>query len=207
MKNKNLYLVLSSEYNKNKSIIEIAKQAILGGVDIIQLREKQMTDSEKINQANELCRLCKENNVKFIVNDDPYIAKEVNADGVHLGQTDIEKYPIRKARQILGDDKIIGISTHNLEQFKDSQKTGCDYLAFGPIFKTKTKDYHIGLTEVSKVLEIATVPVVFIGGINMENISAVLEKGATNIAMIRAIMQAEDILDATRQFKEKILQR
>ncbi len=134
------------------------------------------------------------------------IAKEVNADGVHLGQGDLEKYPIPKVRQILGKDKIIGISTHSLEQFENSLKTDCDYLAFGPIFETKTKDYYIGANQISQVLEVATVPVVFIGGINLENIKIVLEKGAQNIALIRAIMQAKSITQITRKFKEKILQ-
>ena len=93
-----------------------------------------------------------------------------------------------------------------MEQFKATQKVGCDYLAFGPIFETKTKDYYIGTSQIANVLEAETVPVVFIGGIDLENIDVVLNKGAQNIALIRAIMQADNITQTTKQFKEKILQ-
>jgi len=204
MKKNNLYLVLSSEYNKNIDILEIASQAIDGGVDIIQMREKYMSDQARLELGFKLCELCRQNNVLFIVNDDPYLAKQVNADGVHLGQTDLEQYPISKVRQIIGQDKIIGISTHSLEQFKAGLNQCCDYLAYGPIFETKTKDYHIGINQIEEVLKIADLPVIFIGGINMDNLDIVLRKGGQNIALIRAIMQAENITQIVQQFKRKI---
>ena len=207
MKEINLYLVLSSEYNKNKDIIEIARQAIKGGADIIQMREKNISNFEKTELGHKLCALCRQNNVLFIVNDDPYLAKRVCADGVHLGQTDLAEYPVEKVREIVGEDKIIGISTHNLEQFKNAHAMDCDYLAYGPIFKTQTKAYHIGMDGITDILAIAAKPVVFIGGINMKNIDHVLAEGAKNIAMIRAIMQADDIEGITRQYKQEIIKR
>ncbi|MBU1043303.1 MAG: thiamine phosphate synthase [Candidatus Omnitrophica bacterium] len=205
MKNKNLYLVLSSEYNQKKNVLAIAEQAIFGGVDIIQMREKHLSDAEKIKLGKKLYALCQTHKVMFIVNDDPYLAQQLNADGVHLGQTDLEKYPLIKARQIIGQNKIIGLSTHNIEQFKQALNQGYDYLAYGPIFETKTKDYHIGTSQISQVLAWANLPVVFIGGINLRNIDLVLEKGAQNIALIRAIMQAENITQTVKEFKQKIL--
>jgi len=103
--------------------------------------------------------------------------------------------------------RIIGISTHNLEQFKNAHAMDCDYLAYGPIFKTQTKAYHIGMDGITDILAIAAKPVVFIGGINMKNIDHVLAEGAKNIAMIRAIMQADDIEGITRQYKQEIIKR
>ncbi|MBU1086106.1 MAG: thiamine phosphate synthase [Candidatus Omnitrophica bacterium] len=204
MRKNNLYLVLSSEYNQQMDVLAIAEQAILGGVDIIQMREKYLSYPKKVALGNKLRALCKKNNVMFIVNDDPYLAKQLDADGVHLGQTDLEKFSMPMIRQIIGRNKIIGISTHSLEQFKESLKQGCDYLAYGPIFPTKTKDYHIGISQIEQVLAVSDIPIVFIGGINLENIDIVLDLGARNIALIRAIMQSENIEQITREFKQKI---
>ncbi len=206
MEKSNLYLVLSSEYNKNIDILQIASQAINGKADIIQMREKHMSSRAKMELGHKLCGLCRKNKVLFIINDDPYLAKQVNADGVHLGQADLERYPISKVRKIMGKDKIIGISTHSIEQFKAALNLNCDYLAYGPLFETKTKDYHIGINQMEQVLSAANVPVVFIGGINLKNIDLVLEKGARNIALIRAIMRAEDIAKTAKLFKQKIKQ-
>ncbi|MCK5451443.1 MAG: thiamine phosphate synthase [Candidatus Omnitrophica bacterium] len=204
IKSFNLYLVLSQEYS-DKPVREIANEAIAGGVDIVQMREKNMSHQELIELGNELRELCHENDVKFIVNDNPFFAKEVNADGVHLGQEDMRKYYIAEAREILGEDKIIGVSTHSVSQFEHANKIGCDYIAFGPIFETQTKDYHIGMKDISKVLKIAQKPVIFIGGINLSNVDEVLSKGAENIAVIRAITRAKNVSLTARSLKIKIV--
>ena len=203
MKN-SLYLVTGEEYSGSRSTLDVAKSAILGGIDILQMREKNKKQEELITLGSELSALCQDNNVTFIVNDDPYLAKEVGADGVHLGQEDLKKHPIEKARDILGENKIVGVSTHSAEQFDVANRSLCDYIAFGPIFPTRTKDYSIGISDIKKVLSIAVKPVVFIGGINKGNIGVTLKEGARNIAMIRAITEAEDIAQEVTDLKHII---
>ena len=200
-----LYLVLTEECGKGQNAPELARLAISGGIDMLQMREKNKSRTELIKLGRELCTICKEARVGFIVNDDPNIAKEVGADGIHLGQEDIKRYDLKKVRNLLGSDKIIGISTHSLGQFRKANKEDVDYIAFGPIFPTKTKDYFIGTEDVGKVLKIAKKPVFFVGGINLLNIDSLLEMGAKNIALIRAILEEDDIKKATANFKERLL--
>lgn len=196
-----LYLVITEEYGRGRSALEIAEAAIAGGVDIVQMREKNKPREELVKLGEKLCRLCKDRNTLFIVNDDPSIARELDADGVHLGQNDAARYTIKKARKTLGRDKIIGLSTHSIEEFTLANGGDCDYIAFGPIFKTKTKDYFLGTDDIEKVVRAASKPVFFIGGINLSNIRNILRKGAKNIALIRGIAEAEDIVFRTRAFK------
>jgi thiamine-phosphate pyrophosphorylase len=207
IKDRNLYLVLSEECGRGRSSAEIARLAIAGGVDILQMREKDLSLSELTGRGIELGRICKEAGVKFIVNDDPVLAKKVNADGVHLGQEDLKKHSLKKTRELVGSDKIIGVSTHSIEQFKKANAEDFDYIAFGPIFPTKTKDYFIGTGDVETVLKSAKNPVVFIGGINLDNVDDLLKKGAKNIALIRAILEEADIKKAAENFKAKLAGR
>jgi thiamine-phosphate pyrophosphorylase len=205
IKDHSLYLVITEEYGKGGSSLEIAEAAIAGGVDIIQMREKNRSKGALIGLGKKLARLCKDKGVTFIVNDDPIIAKEVDADGVHLGQEDAVKYTIKEAREALGEDKIIGISTHSLEQFIKANDEGFDYISFGPIFKTKTKDYFVGTEDIEEVVRAATKPIFFIGGINLLNIDSVLKEGAKNIALIRGITESADIASAAKEFKKRLL--
>lgn len=199
-----LYLVISEEYGCGRNAIEIANRAIEGGVDVIQMREKAMPAGELIKLGRLLSDLCKRSRVTFIVNDDPMLAKEVNADGVHLGREDIKLFPLEASRRILGREKIIGVSTHSMEQFEEANEKDFDYMALGPIFETKTKDYSIGTGGIENVLSIAKKPVFFIGGINLANIGDILKKGAKNIALIRGITEAEDVTARTREFKDSL---
>jgi thiamine-phosphate pyrophosphorylase len=205
IKDYSLYLVITEDYSLGRDILTIAKAAIAGGVDILQLREKNKPREELRKIGDELSSLCRENNKILIVNDDPLFAKEIDASGVHIGQSDLKKYPIKEIRGIIGEEKIIGISTHSLEQFKEANESVVDYISFGPIFFTRTKDYFIGTSEIENVLKIALKPVVFIGGINIKNLDEVLGKGAKNIALIRDIVQAEDITSRTKLFKDKLI--
>jgi len=201
----NLYLVISSEYLPGlKPPLDVAKLAIQGGIDILQMREKNIPRDEILLLGKGYLELCRENKVLFIVNDDPYLASQIDADGLHIGQEDFSAYTVKKLRSIMGG-KIIGISTHSLEQFKKANDQDFDYISFGPIFPTKTKDYFIGFEEVENVLKIASKPVVFIGGINIDNINILLGKGAKNIALIRDIIQAEEITQRTKLFKQRIM--
>ena len=204
IKNNSLYLVISEEYGKDRSVLEIAEAAIKGGVDMIQMREKDKPREELVDLGKKLSRLCKESDVIFIVDDDPVLAKEVGADGVHLGQEDLNKYSLKEARKLLGPDRIIGISTHSIEQFQNAVGADADYIAFGPIFETKTKDYFLGTKDVKKIAATAAKPVFFIGGINLSNIDIILKEGAKNIALIRGVSEAEDIASATKGFKERM---
>ncbi|MDO8603735.1 MAG: thiamine phosphate synthase [Candidatus Omnitrophota bacterium] len=199
-----LYLVISEEYGLGKSALEIARLAILGGVDIIQMREKSKTGNELAKLACELSMLCKEKGVAFIVNDDPLIAKESDASGVHLGQEDMQKYTVTGARKIIGKGKIIGISTHSVAEIERANKDDVDYIAFGPIFPTKAKNYFIGIKDIKEALKVAKKPLVFIGGINLSNLDEILKEGGKNIALIRDIIQAEDIAGMAGNFKKRL---
>lgn len=202
-----LYLVLTESYAQGKDILSIAKAAIAGGIDILQMREKDKSHEELRNIGSELSRLCRDNGVPFIVNDDPELAKELNASGVHIGQSDLISHPIEEIRRTIGKDRLIGLSTHSLEQFKEANESDLDYISFGPIFPTKTKDYYIGTSEIKDVLKLALKPVIFIGGINTLNVDSLLGLGVRNIALIREIMQADDIVLKTREFKNKLKER
>lgn len=202
MKTKNLYLVLSSECCGNRDPLSVAEKALHAGVDILQMREKNKSRGELLALGNKLSLLYKKFHALFIVNDNPLLAKELSADGVHLGQEDLLRFPMEETRRLLGRDKLIGLSTHSLEQFKKANEQDFDYLAFGPVFPTKTKNYFIGTKDLEQVLKIALKPVVLIGGITHNNVSELTAMGAGNIAMIRAITEAPDIAEAVRNFRE-----
>ena len=204
IKDYNLYLVLSSEYANGRPILDIARQAVVAGVDILQMREKDMPEETLMTLGTSLLSLCREFNIPFIVNDDPYLAKRLNADGVHLGQEDSKRYPLLSTRNIIGPDKTIGISTHSIKEFKQANSEEFDYIAFGPIFPTRTKNYYIGTADIDEVLRITNKLVVFIGGINPENVDSLLSRGVKNLAVIRAITESDNIAVAVESLKRKI---
>ncbi|MGB2601501.1 MAG: thiamine phosphate synthase [Candidatus Omnitrophota bacterium] len=204
IKDHSLYLVTSEEYSEGRTSLEIATEAVAGGIDILQMREKTKPRDELIELGSKLSKLCEKTETVFIVNDDPFLANEVEADGVHLGQEDMQKYTLEVVRDIIGKGKIIGTSTHSVEQFETANNSDVDYIAFGPIFPTKTKDYAIGLKDISTVIDMALKPVVFIGGINLDNIDEVMVRGARNIALIRGITAVENIKNKVMKFKQKI---
>ena len=217
-KNETLYnmglYVLISDNIATKSVLETAELVVDGGADVIQLREKTMTDSDFISLAGKISKCTGErpparpgrlggSAPTLIINDRVNVAKAVNADGVHLGQHDMG---ISEARDIIGNDKIIGISTHNIEQARQAQKEGADYVAIGPIYPTETKDYEppVGLGLIQKVAREITIPFIAIGAITLDNLDEVLKAGATSVAVCSAIISSEDILSATKRFKERL---
>ena len=204
IKNNSLYLIITEEYGRGRSALEIAGAAIAGGVDIIQMREKKKGEAELVELGVKLAELCKNRNVPFIVNDDPMLAKKVGADGVHLGQEDARRITASVARDILGDDKIIGLSTSCIEEIKKANSEDVDYIGFGPVFPTVLKEKCVGTTDVAKVLEISKKPVFFIGGINLTNIDELITIGARNIALMRGISEAEDVKAITEDFVKRI---
>lgn len=202
--NYSLYLVTNEQCPSGKDSLEVAKAAISGGIDILQLRQKNMAKDKLCALGKKLSTLAKVSNIVFIVNDDPYLARELTADGVHLGQEDIKQYSIERVREIIGQNKIIGLSTHSLADIEKANQLDINYIAFGPLFETKSKDYSIGTKDLAQALSLSKFPLVCIGGIDSDNIEELLKLGATNIAMIRAISESPDIAKKTKELKNII---
>jgi len=205
LKDRNLYLVITEEYCRGRTAVEVARRAIAGGVDIVQMREKDRQRAELIAKGKELLAVCRTGGVPLIINDDPKLALEIGADGVHLGQEDLQRFPIEKARGLVGPDGIIGISTHSLAQFREAEGWDVDYIAFGPVFPTKIKDYSIGTSDVKTAASSAKKDIFFIGGINLSNVKKLSVEGCRKIAVIRAITEAEEIEDAARLLKKEVM--
>lgn len=185
-----LYVLITSKMC-HSSVRETTREAIAGGADAVQLREKGLCDDEMLALAAELRDMTDETGRLFIVNDRPDIAAMVGADGLHLGQHDL---PIAEARRLLRPGAIIGRSTHNIEQAKGAVTEGADYISVGPMFETATKDAGpIVAPEVLKqALGEIQLPIVAIGGINAGNVSQLTGMGATCVAVCSAIISADD---------------
>lgn len=178
------------------------QKLIEGGATLIQLREKHGAANEFYEAAKEALEIARAQNVKIIINDRVDIARVLKADGIHLGQDDL---PPEQARRILGDEAIIGFSTHNLEQAAEAIKLPINYLAIGPVFTTRTKenpDQTVGVEAVKRLREIVgDFPLVAIGGINSENFRDVLAAGADSLAIISdLISDADKITRKMRMF-------
>jgi len=180
------------------SHFQIIRQAAAAGIRTIQLREKKMSKKELYREAFSLRSLTLKYKTTFIVNDYIDIALAADSDGVHLGQDDM---PIKEARKIMGKKKIIGISTHSLKQAISAEDEGADYIGFGPVFPTSTKDAGLpkGLTALKEIRKHIKIPIVAIGGITAENISSALEAGANAAAVMSAILKG-DIKANTEKF-------
>jgi len=199
-----LYVITESSISKGRSNEFVVKEAIKGGAEIIQLREKQWDKNKLKEEAIKLVKICRENNVVFIVNDYVDVALEIGADGVHLGQSDMS---IKEAREICNKNNknlVIGISTHSIEQALTANKEEADYITIGPIFKTRTKDYTVGLKIINQIINKINIPLIAIGGINENNIDSVLEQGVNSIAVISTVVTAENVKEAAKQLVNKI---
>ena len=179
-----------------------AEAAVKAGVKIIQLRMKRASREKILSEAREVRIVTADTNTLFIVNDDPAIASEVGADGVHVGQDDISPAEIRKHYPNL---RIVGLSTHNLEQGRSSLSQPIDYIGDGPVYATPTKDIPdptLGLKLMGEMIAAAAHPAVAIGGIDMARLPDVLAAGAKNFAVVRAVCQSsnpyDEILKLTR---------
>lgn len=194
-----LYVIISSNLSR-KPALETLEDVIQGGADAVQLREKTMSDSEFLVVAKEFKRITAQAGTLFIVNDRAEIAKKVDADGLHIGQSDIN---IHTARSIIGYDRMLGVSTHNINQARKAQQEGADYIGIGPIFYTATKDYEhpAGLDYLRCVKSEITIPFAAIGGINLGNLNEVLNAGGRRIAICSAIICSDNIKQATLEFK------
>src|SRR3989339_1168728 len=198
-----LYVIISSNLSR-KPALETLEDVIQGGADAVQLREKTMSDSEFLALAKEFRRITSQSKTLFIVNDRAEIAKKVDADGLHIGQSDLN---IHSGRKIIGYDRILGVSTHNIVQARKAQQEGADYISVGPIFPTPTKDYEppVGLDYLKEVKREITMPFVAIGAINLENLNEILLAGGLRVAICSAIICSNDVLQTTRSFKAQIV--
>lgn len=206
MKDFKLYVIVDKKACGQRDLVYVAKEAIAGGADVIQLRDKEAATKTLIENGRSIRALTRKTEVLFIINDRSDIAKAVDADGVHLGQDDL---PIEVARSILGRGKIIGLSTHSLLQAKAAQKNGADYIGVGPIFTTPTKPEYkaVGVDLIKKVRGEIEIPFVAIGGIDESNIDEILAAGASRVAVVRAVCGAKDIRGAARYLKERLQKR
>jgi len=197
-----LYVLISSSIT-TKSVKETTRLVIDGGADAIQLREKIISDSEFISLAGEVRDITTKSGTLLIINDRVHVAKEINADGVHLGQQDMSAL---EARDIIGGGKIIGVSTHSVTQARRAQKDGADYIAIGPVYPTRTKDYEpsVGIQIIREISETVNIPFIAIGAITLGNLDEVLKAGASRVAVCSAIIGSNDIYSSTKQFKEKL---
>lgn len=198
-----LYLVTDRSWVGEMSLESQIEEAIKGGVTIVQLREKNIDEKEFFKLASNVKLITDKYNVKLIINDNVEVAKEIDADGVHLGQGDMD---ILEARRILGDEKIIGISTKTMEQALDAEKKGADYLGVGAIFSTSTKlDAKSIDSEVFKnIYETIKIPIVAIGGISLENISLLRNTKISGVAVVSGILAQKDIKKAAMNLREEV---
>lgn len=202
LKNAPLYLVTSPK----PEILKTVETALKGGLTLVQYRDKEGKDSDRLEKAHQLCQLCHRYKALFIVNDRVDIALAVDADGVHLGQNDA---PVTFARDLLGSQKIIGRSTTNKQELNRAIAERADYVGVGPFYETPTKPGKAAASTeyIDYVKAKCPVPWFAIGGIDLNNLDAVLTTGAQRIAVVRAIMQAEQPTQVTRQFLSQLIRR
>lgn len=204
LKSSRLYVIIDKEVSGNRSVLEIVKKIKHRSVDIVQFRDKKSNKRTILKDSLALFRELKKTKTAFIINDYLDIAKIVDCDGVHLGQQDTS---IEIARKILGKDKIIGVSCHNLRQAWEAQERGADYISIGPLFPTPIKPGYkaIGLNLINEIKNKIKIPFFAIGGINESNLDKVLSWQAKRIALCRAVCQAKNISLAIKKLSEDIL--
>ncbi len=193
-----LYAVTDRSWVGEKTLYEQVKDALDNGVTCVQLREKDLVESSFIEEAKEIAALCKQYDVPFIVNDNVNVAIACSADGIHLGQDDMDPLYVRS---IVGEDMIIGVSTHTVEEAILAKEKGADYIGIGAVFKTSTKGNvtAISYEVIKSICDVIDIPKVAIGGVNKENISVLRGSGIDGVAVISAIFGADDIGKATKE--------
>jgi len=200
-----LYVILDADICKEAGgdIVKIAEKIILGGADILQLRAKSLSRAEIAEIGQAIKTFTQKAKVLFLLNDYVSLASALDVDGVHLGQEDL---PVKEARKILGENKIIGLSTHSLKQASKAEKQEVDYIGIGPIFSTATKPgaTPVGTEIIAQVKDKIKIPFVAIGGISLDNLDEVLGSGAKRVAICRGIIESPDITKTTREFRQRL---
>lgn len=197
------YLVTDTDMCPREKLASVVTEAIKGGVTIVQLREKEISTRDFYNEALEVKKICAEYNLPLIINDRLDIALAVDADGIHVGQSDM---PIDVIRRILGDDKLIGLSAGNVEEALEAVKMGADYLGVGAVFHTDTKKdaVDVGINMLKSVRDSVDIPMVGIGGINLDNIDKIYGLGIDGVAVVSCIMASDDPYKAAYTLSEKV---
>lgn len=197
-----LYAVTDRTWLNGETLYEQVEKAIKGGVTFVQLREKNLDEKSFLNEALEMQILCIKYNIPFVINDNVEIARKINADGVHVGQSDMK---VENVRAILGNDKILGVSAQTVEQALYAQKEGADYIGVGAVFPTGSKldADNVSLHTLKEICSAVNIPVVAIGGIGIDNVSKLKNRGISGIAVISAIFASDDIELATKNLKEE----
>lgn len=199
-----LYAVTDRHWLKDETLENQVEKALQGGATFLQLREKSLDDDIFLAEAKEIQKLCKKYQVPFVINDNVDIALAIDADGVHVGQSDMEALDVRKC---LGPDKIIGVSAQNVQQALLAQKHGADYLGVGAVFPTGSKDdaEDVSFETLKAICQAVDIPVIAIGGITKENVSELKGSGICGIAVISAIFAQKDIKAATKELKKRTM--
>ena len=195
-----LYAILDLGYVGRERARDVAEALVAGGVDLLQLRAKNYSLREIGKIAGELRAVTERHSLPLIINDHPEIVRDLQAEGLHLGQDDLS---IAEAREIVGPDCAVGKSTHSVDQAIRAFYEGADYIGFGPLFATPTKpDYPpIGLAEIEKVHDAVRIPIFCIGGIKLDNLPKVIEAGAHRVVIVSGLLQAPDIAAYGRAVK------
>lgn len=198
-----LYLVTDSDILEGRDFYKCIEDAIKAGVTMVQLREKNVDGKEFLEKAKKLRELTKKHNVSFIINDRVDIAQLVDADGVHVGQSDIDALSVRK---LIGEDKIIGVSARSVEEAKVAKEMGADYLGIGAMFSTSTKldAKDVSFDTLNDMKNAVDLPFVLIGGISLDNVSELKKFNPDGYALVSGILGAEDIEKRVKEWIEKI---
>ena len=202
-----LYAITDSHWLNGRTLYSVVKESLEGGVTFLQLREKELDEEELdeehfLEEARELQKLCREYQVPFVINDNVDIAAAINADGVHVGQSDMEAGDVRAK---LGPDKIIGVTAKTVEQAVLAQERGADYLGVGAVFHTDSKAdaKEISFDTLKDICKAVSIPVIAIGGITEENVRELAGSGICGIAVISAIYAQRDIKKAAENLKNE----
>lgn len=200
-----LYGVTDRSWLNGQSLYSQVEQALKGGATFIQLREKELDTEQFMKEAVQIKELCEKYQVPFVINDNVEIALSVDADGVHVGQSDMEAGDVRAK---LGPDKIIGVSAQNVQQALLAEERGADYLGVGAVFHTGTKKDASDVSHemLKNICDAVSIPVVAIGGITRENVKELKGSGIDGVAVVSAIFAAEDIEEETKELKKAVQQ-
>lgn len=198
-----LYAVTDAAWTGEKTLIQQVKEALEGGITFLQLREKHLSEEEFLREAVEIKHLTDQYQIPFVINDNIEIAQKAGADGVHVGQDDM---PVEEVRKILGEDKIIGVSAHNVEEAVRAEQGGANYLGVGAVHTTATKENTsaVSMEEMKKICQTVSIPVVAIGGIKKNNMNVLSGTGVDGIAVVSAIFAAKNIKEETKELLEAV---
>lgn len=198
-----LYAVTDRHWLNGRTLIDQVREAIDGGATFIQLREKELDEERFEQEAREIGALCRERHIPFVLDDNVMLAKKVGADGVHVGQSDMEAGNVRA---LIGPDRILGVSAQTVEQALRAEQAGADYLGVGAVFPTGSKDdaTEVSYDTVKAIVEAVSIPVIAIGGITKDNVGELSGTGIAGVAVISAIFAKEDIPEATAELKTAV---